>query len=130
MNWILAVSALSMFVAAWIVNKQRRRILQLWAQQLELDIALRAARKALGDDLPEEDAGPPGWQPPELVREISLRNGFGGMLKLRVRGHAFRIVSFSRPPLHSAPPGPGQPKEQTLDLWMPTADLIEALQRP
>jgi len=89
---------------------------------------LAGAREPEIDDLPPEEHNPPGWVPPEPTRCVEISNGRGAVLALKVRGHAFRIVSFTRPPMYASLDPAKEP--ETIDLWLSTDALVKALSLP
>jgi hypothetical protein len=79
-----------------------------------------------GDELPDQDRWPEGFKPAGAEHEVLVTNGTGGVLKLRVRDHAFRVVSFSRPTKFDPVTGDGD----TVDLWLDVEQLVEKVKQP
>lgn len=98
-------------------------------EQLEdgsVRVAIGAAREHPGAELPAGDVWPHGFNPNAHVgaeRRVEIANGHGGVLVLKVRGGAFRVVSFKRPTKFDPVSG----EADTTDLWLSVEDLVKAV---
>lgn len=116
MTWVvLGLLAGSVGLA---IGWQRERVL--------LNRVRMFARLAESSELPEQDTWPDGFTPKGVAHEVDVTNGHGGVLKLRVRNGAFRVVSFTRPTKFDPLTGEGD----TTDLWLSVDELVKKVRQP
>lgn len=127
--WIVAlvVAQLTLFFTgrSWERLSQRRAMTRL-IDGLDAGARKIAAREHPGSELPARDVWPQGFNPNAHLgaeRRVELKNGHGGALVLKVRGGAFRVVSFTRPTKFDPVSGEGD----TTDLWLNVEDLVQAV---
>lgn len=148
MSWLLYAA---LVVAFFLVGMawERRRVRRDWANALRslpvsgkvlagqvvglqedgtVAVAL-GAREHPGSELPAGDVWPAGYDPAKhlgALRVVEVKNGHGGALVLKVRGGAFRVVSFTRPTKFDPMSG----EADTTDLWLDIDSLVRVLKEP
>jgi hypothetical protein len=123
----LLVGALVLSVIQ-ILREQRLRILVAKSYREQLG-ALGNARDPASSELPADDAWPAGYKPDAhlgVARDVTVTNGHGGELALKVRGGAFRVVSFTRPTKFDPLSGGAD----TTDLWLSVDELVKKVKEP
>lgn len=122
MSALYAVGQLALMLVVWYVARAYER----FHVRVALERGLLVSKRV---DVPADDVWPKGFDPDARLgteHSVTVTNGQGAELVLRVRGGAFRVVSFTRPVQHESQLGAGD----TTDMWISIDEFVGKVRRP